>query len=318
MEPGEWEGEPYDAIQTHIRVNHLALVAVARAGDDARLNMDGQDNGGTDPMDDENKKTYTTMDDDATVEPDKQTADDGEGASPAASPLNPAGIEAAIKAYLAATGGATADDENDPAAGGDPTKPTEDDGEENATTPDVLADITARRDAMEDGPAKSDINTLLSMLEAEKARADAAEDDVKQPPTEDEDDASDNDSGQLNHDSLDAIVKKKVGQRMELCRLGDKLHLDGMDTLPVMQAKKKVIRTVLPGMRLDGRGNAYINAAFDIAKGKVNGRKTVNDQRRQVFNADSANAATRNTNAKNDPDAARTRMIQRHAGEKED
>ena len=91
-----------------------------------------------------------------------------------------------------------------------------------------------------------------------------------------------------------------------------------LDTLPVMQAKKKVIRTVLPGMRLDGRGNAYINAAFDIAKGKVNGRKTVNDQRRQVFNADSANAATRNTNAKNDPDAARTRMIQRHAGEKED
>ena len=165
-------------------------------------------------MDDENKKTCTTMDDDATVEPDKQTADDGEDASPAASPLNPAGIEAAIKAYLAATGGATADDENDPAAGGDPTKPTEDDGEDDATTPDVLADITARRDAMEDGPAKSDINTLLSMLEAEKARADAAEDDVKQPPTEDEDDASDNDSGQLNHDSLDAIVKKKVGQRM--------------------------------------------------------------------------------------------------------
>lgn len=34
MEPGEWNGEPYDAIQTNIRVNHLALVAVARAGDD--------------------------------------------------------------------------------------------------------------------------------------------------------------------------------------------------------------------------------------------------------------------------------------------
>ena len=269
-------------------------------------------------MDDENKKTCTTMDDDATVEPDKQTADDGESASPAASSLDPAGIEAAIKAYLAATGGATADDENDPAAGGDPTKPTEDDAEDDATTPDVLADITARRDAMEDGPAKSDINTLLSMLEAEKARADAAEDDAKQPPTEDEDDTSDDGNGQLNHDSLDAIVKKKVGQRIELCRLGDKLHLDGMDTLPVMQAKKKVIRTVLPGMRLDGKGDAYINAAFDIAKGKVNGRNTVNDQRRQVFNADSANAATRNANAKNDPDAARTRMIQRHAGEKED
>lgn len=321
MEPGEWNGEPYDAIQTNIRVNHLALVAVARAGDDARLNMDSQDNnGGTPPMDENEKMNNPTQDDDTAVKTTKPTADDGEApGAPAAVPaLDPAGIEAAIKAYLAATGGATADDENDPAAGGDPTKPTEDDGEDDATTPDVLADITARRNAMEDGPAKSDINTLLSMLEAEKARADAAEDDAKQPPTEDEDDASDNDSGQLNHDSLDAIVKKKVGQRMELCRLGDKLHLDGMDTLPVMQAKKKVIRTVLPGMRLDGKGNAYINAAFDIAKGKVDGRKTVNDQRRQVFNADSANAATHNANAKNDPDAARTRMIQRHAGEKED
>ena len=69
---------------------------------------------------------------------------------------------------------------------------------------------------------------------------------------------------------------------------------------------------------LDGKSSAYINAAFDIAKGKINGRKTVADQRRQVFNADSANAAVRNVGKKNDPDAARDRMIQRHAGEKED
>ena len=316
MEPGEWEGEPYDAIQTHIRVNHLALVAVARAGDDARLNMDGQDNGGTDPMDDENKKTCTTMDDDATVEPDKQTADDGEGASPAASPLDPAGIEAAIKAYLAATGGATADDENDPAAGDTTDKPTKDEGEgDDPAKPDVLADITARRDAMEDGPAKADINTLLSMLDAANARADAAEDDTK--PTEDEDDTSDDSSNQLNHDSA-ASIAAQVSQRVELCRLGDKLHLDGMESMPVMQAKKKVVHAVIPGMRLDGKSKAYINAAFDIAKGKINGRKTVADQRRQVFNADSANAAVRNVGKKNDPDAARNRMIQRHAGEKED
>lgn len=105
---------------------------------------------------------------------------------------------------------------------------------------------------------------------------------------------------------------------MELCRLGDKLHLDGMESMPVMQAKKKVVHAVIPGMRLDGKSKAYINAAFDIAKGKINGRKTVADQRRQVFNADSANAAVRNVGKKNDPDAARNRMIQRHAGEKED
>lgn len=319
MEPGEWNGEPYDAIQTHIRVNHLALVAVARAGDDARLNMDSQDsNGGMTPMDENEKMNNPTQDDDATVDTTKPTTDDGEGAgSPPVTPgLDPVGVQAAIKAYLmATTGGATADDENNPAAGGEPAKPTEDDGEDDSTKPDALAEITARRDAMEDGQAKADINTLLSMLDAANARADAAEDDTK--PTEDEDDNPDGSNSQLNHDSASAIAAQ-VSQRVELCRLGDKLHLDGMETMPVMQAKKKVVHAVIPGMRLDGKSKAYINAAFDIAKGKINGRKTVADQRRQVFNADSANAAVRNVGKKNNPDEARDRMIQRHAGEKED
>lgn len=249
MEPGEWNGEPYDAIQTHIRVNHLALVAVARAGDDARLNMDSQDsNGGMTPMDENEKMNNPTQDDDATVDTTKPTTDDGEGAgSPPVTPgLDPVGVQAAIKAYLTATtGGATADDENNPAAGGDPTKPTEDDGEDDPTKPDALAEITARRDAMEDGQAKADINTLLSMLDAANARADAAEDDTK--PTEDEDDNPDDSSSQLNHDSASAIAAQ-VSQRVELCRLGDKLHLDGMETMPVMQAKKKVVHAVIPGI----------------------------------------------------------------------
>ena len=319
MEPGEWNGEPYDAIQTHIRVNHLALVAVARAGDDARLNMDSQDsNGGMTPMDENEKMNNPTQDDDTTVDTTKPTTDDGEDAGdpPAAPGLDPVGIQAAIKAYLTATtGGATADDENNPAAGGDPTKPTEDDGEDDPTKPDALAEITARRDAMEDGQAKADINTLLSMLDAANARADAAEDDTK--PTEDEDDNPDDSSSQLNHDSASAIAAQ-VSQRVELCRLGDKLHLDGMETMPVMQAKKKVVHAVIPGMRLDGKSSAYINAAFDIAKEKINGRKSVADQRRQIFNADSANAAVRDAGKKNDPAAARNRMIQRHTAEKED
>lgn len=319
MEPGEWNGEPYDAIQTHIRVNHLALVAVARAGDDARLNMDSQDsNGGMTPMDENEKMNNPTQDDDATVDTTKPTTDDGEGAgSPPVTPgLDPVGVQAAIKAYLTATtGGATADDENNPAAGGDLTKPTEDDGEDDPTKPDALAEITARRDAMEDCQAKADINTLLSMLDAANARADAAEDDTK--PTEDENDNPDDSSSQLNHDSASAIAAQ-VSQRVELCRLGDKLHLDGMETMPVMQAKKKVVHAVIPGMRLDGKSSAYINAAFDIAKEKINGRKSVADQRRQIFNADSANAAVRDAGKKNDPAAARSRMIQRHAAEKED
>ena len=41
--PGIWNGLPYDAIQRNIRINHLALVREARAGEQARLNIDGRD-----------------------------------------------------------------------------------------------------------------------------------------------------------------------------------------------------------------------------------------------------------------------------------
>lgn len=40
--PGEWDGQPYDAIQRNIRVNHLAIVPRGRAGN-ARLNLDRHD-----------------------------------------------------------------------------------------------------------------------------------------------------------------------------------------------------------------------------------------------------------------------------------
>ena len=41
--PGVWEGKPYDAVQRDITINHLALVLQARAGDQARLNIDSRD-----------------------------------------------------------------------------------------------------------------------------------------------------------------------------------------------------------------------------------------------------------------------------------
>ena len=41
--PGVWNGQHYDAIQRNIRINHLALVREARAGEQARLNIDSRD-----------------------------------------------------------------------------------------------------------------------------------------------------------------------------------------------------------------------------------------------------------------------------------
>ena len=45
--PGVWEGQPYDAIQRDIVINHLALVGQARAGEQARLNIDARDSNTT-------------------------------------------------------------------------------------------------------------------------------------------------------------------------------------------------------------------------------------------------------------------------------
>lgn len=41
MTPGEYNGQKYDCIQRNIRINHLAVVDSARAGRQARLNLDG-------------------------------------------------------------------------------------------------------------------------------------------------------------------------------------------------------------------------------------------------------------------------------------
>lgn len=120
---------------------------------------------------------------------------------------------------------------------------------------------------MEDGPAKDDINTLLSMLEKSAARADALEaTQQQQQPTADGDDCPDSKPA-MNTDSAD--VQELVRERVELIRLGDRLNLDGMDSLPVKAAKAAIVNKVIPGMNLKGRGDAYLDAAYDIAKSKA-------------------------------------------------
>ena len=320
--PGEWNGQHYDAIQTNIRVNHLAVVAVARAGDAARLNLDSKDQKGVFAMDDNN------------VNPAVQTNDDAAPAAAPASPIDPAAFAAAMEAYLKAVGtaapaAATADsavDQQNPAVNtNDPPAPdavqTDADGAEAAVQPesesaasdlDAISQITQRCDAMEDGPAKEDINTLLSMLEKSAARADALE-ATQQQPTADGDDCPDSKPA-MNTDSAD--VQELVRERVELIRLGDRLNLDGMDSLPVKAAKAAIVNKVIPGMNLKGRGDAYLDAAYDIAKSKATARRTVNDQRAQVFNADSANSAVGGAGIS--PNDARAKMIAKYKQEKED
>ena len=86
----------------------------------------------------------------------------------------------------------------------------------------------------------------------------------------------------------------------------------------IMAAKKAVIRAVRPGMRLDGKSAAYINAAYDYAVADVNSRdrKDTSYQIKQMFNQDGRQPAPAD-----DGDSsikARQRMIDRQQNKKKE
>lgn len=282
--PGVWNGQPYDAIQRNIQINHLALVEKARAGEQARLNIDGEEQGGN-QMSKARKDGLTPEEIARLVEeykqrqaqrmentnPDEQTTDEDEA---------------------------------------DPVKEVKDrrdrrDASGDCETMDEASGVIAQQD--------EDIQKLLDFIAQLQAKIDfdeaSAEEEVK-TDGEGENAEANADEGEhqedpLNMDSIDAYVNQKI----ELIRLGDKLNLDGIETMKPMDAKKAIIKKVHPNIRLDGKDTAYINAMFDIAKESVGKRKDVGYQRRQMFRGDSAQ-----NKAVDGQNEARRRMIEKMDG----
>lgn len=282
--PGVWNGQPYDAIQRNIQINHLALVEKARAGEQARLNIDGEEQGGN-QMSKARKDGLTPEEIARLVEeykqrqaqrmentnPDEQTTDEDEA---------------------------------------DPVKEVKDrrdrrDASGDCETMDEASGVIAQQD--------EDIQKLLDFIAQLQAKIDfdeaSAEEEVK-TDGEGENAEANADEGEhqedpLNMDSIDAYVNQKI----ELIRLGDKLNLDGIETMKPMDAKKAIIKKVHPNIRLDGKDTAYINAMFDIAKESVGKRKDVDYQRQQMFRGDSAQ-----NKAVDGQNEARRRMIEKMDG----
>lgn len=273
--PGEWQGQPYDAIQRNIRVNHLALVEKARAGDSARLNIDGEDT--------QAEKGGNTM----------SKRKDG---------LTPEEIAQLVEEYKKRKEqrmqGQQPD--NQPAAdaeGEEDTPENQDEGEETAADPvQEVKENRDRRDAAGDcetmdeangmiAQQDSDIQKLLDFIAQLQAKIDFDEASSEETNTDEEDDpqpeaapAEEKKEESLNMDSIDAIVSQKI----ELIRLGDKLHMDGIETMKPMDAKKAIIKKVNPNIRLDGKDKAYIDAMYDITKESIGKRKGVDYQRQQM------------------------------------
>lgn len=82
----------------------------------------------------------------------------------------------------------------------------------------------------------------------------------------------------FNMDTIDAMVSEKL----DVCRIAEKLSIEGVENIPVIEGRKKVIAAVHPRINLDGRSDTYVNAAYDIAKQAVMERKSTDTQRQQI------------------------------------
>ena len=290
--PGVWNGQPYDAIQRNIQINHLALVEKARAGEQARLNIDGEEQGGN-QMSKARKDGLTPEEIARLVEEYKQRQAQRMQNS------NPTTDE-----------GTNPEEQTTDEDEADPVKEAKDrrdrrDASGDCETKQQLSGVIAQQD--------EDIQKLLDFIAQLQAKIDfdeaSAEEEVK-TDGEGENAEANADEGEhqedpLNMDSIDAYVNQKI----ELIRLGDKLNLDGIETMKPMDAKKAIIKKVHPNIRLDGKDTAYINAMFDIAKESVGKRKGVDYQRQQMFRGDSAH--NKPVDGQNE---ARRRMIEKMDG----
>ena len=302
-EPGVWNGEHYDAIQTQIVINHLAIVASARAGEQARLNIDSSEKNllrGGKKMKIKNTRRI-----------------DGES-------LTPEELEQAIKEYKAKRAEeAVIEDVNsdDESQEEEAVSADEDDVQEGSTPEDIAQLVKDRKDRRDNEPQdedakkviaeqNEDIDMLLAALEkliAEtKANADSQAEEESMDEEEENKDSSEDESKSLNADSADKIVR----QRLAICRIGDKLNMDGLENMSIKQAKRAIISKVLPAMRVDGKSESYIDAMYDLAVGEVKNRKSVSYQKKQMFNEQKR----RNDSTESMASSARKKMIDREGG----
>ena len=135
------------------------------------------------------------------------------------------------------------------------------------TYPDDVAEIVNKQN--------EDMDMLLAVIEKllteEKVDSQEPEKDEEGPQ-----------KPALNEDSADEIFR----QRLNICRIGDKLNMDGLENKSIIGGKKEIIKKVLPAMRLDGKSSAYIDAAFDLAVGEVKKQKDVEFQKEQMVRKD--------------------------------
>lgn len=318
-EPGEWNGQPYDAVQTNIVINHLALVASARAGDQARLNIDSSDEpelkGGKVTISDigqGNTEIHLPSGSHAGVD-DRKNYEGGKkpmkGLYMDGFDMTPEQLVEALNQYKASCGSVKDAD----AAAGDGAgvtgvagkKPT---AVQEAPAASVIEESLAaepeKKDADDQTSLIAAVEQLLSVLKKKDGNTDSTERERAVAPVsagegvsvgtkqdgegaresagcgkEDTNaDGSGDMSQPLNVDSADDLFRQRLG----ICRIGDRLGIEGLEGMSILEGKRTVIAKVFPDMHLDGKDMAYVDAAYDIAVEKASKRKDVSYQCAQM------------------------------------
>lgn len=303
--PGVWNGQPYDAIQRDITINHLALVGSARAGEQARLNIDSRDNN-------------TTLKGGKSDMAKKNMNGDGM--------MSPEDLTAAVEAFQkrrAERMGAGDEGEATPAPAVEVNtapaaeEPTKDEGEPDKVQ--MVKDRRDRRDAEGDpedvngamgviAQQDEDIDTLLGIIDVLQAANAATTADACETALDEGEEAEEKaDEGEKTTENTDRKDSKDdFRELLRVVRIGDRLNMDGLESMSVKDAKKTVLKKLKPTLNMDGKSNAYVSAAFDMAVGEM-GRKDTNYQRKQMMNKDSK-ASEKSVGSAAE---ARQRMIER-------
>ena len=301
--PGEYNGEHYDAVQRNIRINHLALVDSARAGGNARLNVDGKD--------------IVTVGSSEEGGRNMSKRHDGE-------PISAEEFQSKLEALTAKKSGEAAP-AAEPKEDGDDnmiTAQAEDgDDKEEPTFAERIQEVRDRRDRrdadedpedLEAATAKikeqdKDIKTLLDCIDAMEAerdlqaadcgaKTDGEEDEPEEGKGQQEEVAAvlEGDEGEdleededaeeamtLNKDSIDRIINEKLKVTM----LGvQRMNMDSNELIgkSLVGMKKAILKKAMPKMNFDGKSKGYIKHAFQFWLDNMPEKKDANYQRWQM------------------------------------
>ena len=327
--PGEWEGQPYDAVQRNISINHLALVKDARAGDQARLNIDSRDKNqilkGGKAMDEKKTTTKPADESAAAIEAFQQRRKERLEAAGESAPADESAKQAE-QPVAADSDEAEAPAQEKPNTDSDEAAAPADAAAENEQDRvQLVKDRRDRRDAAGDpsdvkgamgviAEQDEDIDTLLGVIDALKAVEKLDADDTAGGKNCDSDgEKAPADGASANTDRKDS--KDDLRELLRVVRIGDKFNIDGLEALSTKNAKKTIIKKLKPSIRLDGKSSAYVDAVFDITVEDALKRKDSNFQRQQMIRKDSKDTPARAVGSASE---ARQRMIDRQLNKKKE